>query len=367
MQAPPNSSQGLCYKFTVGSADQAAAIIRDRLGPRARVLSVKTVEASGFRRLWAAPKLEVVARVDPEENANELHVIPPPSGEVPVERFPRTSETAQLSLQSLLRRSGVSDIAIGRLQIDPAWPDLMALPLHRALVEVSLLLKRQSSDRTVHRPLGRAAFLSTASSGRTSSLCKWLGIEVFRNQRRGQVYVIEFDRPNPIGPLPMFCEALGVPFGRLPVSDRPSDSLGFVYFDMPGISVSDSAQNAPIAEFLDREKIEQRVLVLNLAYDQSTLRAAYAAGRALGATHLVFTHMDEIQQWGRAWDYLCDGALEPLFLATGPALTGDCNEDVWGAVVRRTLASAGSEADVCDEIGCELNNEPSPVPGGARA
>jgi len=43
---------------------------------------------------------------------------------------------------------------------------------------------------------------------------------------------------------------------------------------------------------------------------------------------------------GRLWDYLFDGALEPLFLATGPSLTGDCEEDVCGALVRRTLAPA---------------------------
>ena len=56
-------------------------------------------------------------------------------------------------------------------------------------------------------------------------------------------------------------------------------------------------------------------------------------------------------QWGRLWDYLFDGALEPLFLATGPSLTGDCEEDVCGALVRRTLAGGGGAdtADSADE------------------
>jgi flagellar biosynthesis protein FlhF len=36
-------------------------------------------------------------------------------------------------------------------------------------------------------------------------------------------------------------------------------------------------------------------------------------------------------------DYLFDEDIEPLFLATGPSLTGDCEEDVPGAIVRRTL------------------------------
>ena len=51
----PTPVAGACYKFTVKSAEQAAALIRERLGPSARVLSVRTVEASGLSRLWASP------------------------------------------------------------------------------------------------------------------------------------------------------------------------------------------------------------------------------------------------------------------------------------------------------------------------
>ena len=53
---------GTCYKFTVRSAAEAATLIRERLGEHARVLSVRTVPASGIRRLWAAPQLEIIAR-----------------------------------------------------------------------------------------------------------------------------------------------------------------------------------------------------------------------------------------------------------------------------------------------------------------
>src|SRR5687768_910489 len=53
-----------CYKFTVANAHEAASVIRERLGEHARVLSVRTVEPSGLRGLWASPKLEVIASVD---------------------------------------------------------------------------------------------------------------------------------------------------------------------------------------------------------------------------------------------------------------------------------------------------------------
>jgi flagellar biosynthesis protein FlhF len=345
---PPAS--GPSYRFVVKSADEAATIIRDRLGPRAHVLSVRTVEASGLRRLWGSPSLEVIAQVDPDPDALPL-AAEPPHAATNEESFPKADPGAGPSLPSLLRRSGLSDIALGRLQGDPSWPELLALPLHRALVEVGLRLERSADRRRDRRTLDRAAFIGTSGSGRTTALCKWLGVEILRNQRPGRVVVAEFDRPNPVGSLPMFCEALGVPYGRFPAYSEAGAAGGFVYFDLPALSLRDPSENAQIGEFLDREKISQRVLVLNLAYDHQTLRLAYAAGREVGATHVVFSHLDEVQQWGRVWEYLGDSGLEPLFLATGPSLTGDCEEDVLGAVIRRTLASAGTASDADDAAG----------------
>jgi flagellar biosynthesis protein FlhF len=160
---------------------------------------------------------------------------------------------------------------------------------------------------------------------------------VFRRSRRGHVVSVEFDRPNSLGQLPVFTEALGVPFAHFPCETYPALPGGFVYFDLPGLSPRRPADNAPIERFLDSERITERVLVLNAAYDRAAMRDAYAAGKDLGVTHLAFTHLDEVPQWGKLWDYLFDEDLEPLFLATGPSLTGDCEEDVPAAIARRTL------------------------------
>jgi flagellar biosynthesis protein FlhF len=122
-----------------------------------------------------------------------------------------------------------------------------------------------------------------------------------------------------------------------PASTQPATPGGFVYFDLPGLSLRDPAANASLADFLNREQITERVLVLNAAYGPGALRAGYARGRELGATHVVFTHLDELAHWGGLWDYLIDGGLEPLFLSTGPSLTGDCEDDVYEALTRRTL------------------------------
>jgi flagellar biosynthesis protein FlhF len=332
----PTPVPATCYKFVVASAEEAATLIRERLGPEARVLSVRTVETPGLRRLWAPPRLEVIARMDPPAPPS-----PPPS---PAGRETRRAVPAARSLRDLLRRSGLSEVALGRLQAAPFWAGSETAPLHRALVEAGEHLRRESMRRWARAPLTRAAFIGAPGVGRTTALCKWLGTEVFRRGRLGHVVTVEFDRPNAAGPLPVFGEALGVPVARYPSSTQPAVPGGFVYFDLPGMSVGNQEENAPLSDFLAREGIAQRVLVLNAAYDHAALRAAYSAGRALGATHLVFTHLDEAPQWGRLWDYLFDGALEPLFLATGPSLTGDCEENVFGELVGRTLAGGAAEA-----------------------
>lgn len=336
------------YKFTVKSTEQAVALIREKLGPTARVLSVRAIEASGLKKFFTSPRLEVIAQVDAPVAA--------PAGEEPTDRsepidrsdrFDRSEPPARrsrleplpssLGLSGLLRRSGITETALTRLQTGANWNELNTLPLHRALAETSRLLRSHADARTARPPLSRAAFLGAAGVGRTTALCKWLAQEVFRRARLGHVVSVEFDRPNPLGPLPVFSEALGVPLAHFPCETRPAMPGGFVYFDLPGISSRRPTDNARLGAFLDTEEITERVLVLNAAYDRASLRDAYAAGRDLGATHLVFTHLDEVPQWGKLWDYLFDEELEPLFLATGPSLTGDCEEDVPGAIVRRTL------------------------------
>ncbi len=350
MSSPESRLAPGTYKFTVKSVEQAVALIREKLGPAARVLSVRSVESTGLKKLFSGPKLEVIAQIDPAAAAPVPFVAAQPSTLSAVSSdlaLPTDAEPPQknrlaqlpstLGLSGLLRRSGITEIALNRLQAGPNWNELNALPLHRALAETSRLLRSQAEARPARAAISRAAFIGASGVGRTTALCKWLAQDVVRRARLGHIVSVEFDRPNPLGPLPVFAEAMGVPLAHFPCETGPAVTNGFVYFDLPSISPRRPQDNAQLANFLDTERINERVLVLNAAYDRASLRNAYSAGRDLGATHLVFTHLDEVPQWGKLWDYLFDEALEPLFLATGPSLTGDCEEDVPGAIVRRTL------------------------------
>ncbi|HEU5081196.1 MAG TPA: hypothetical protein VFT72_18430 [Opitutaceae bacterium] len=369
---------GATYKFVVRTADEAVQTIRERLGPNAKVLSVRQLGGQGLGGLFGKPKLEVIAQVEeapavatpaplgalgvsaetaaPANFSDQLEAAGgglPPSSEQVLSR----EETAALGgaaagrrdvttrLPELLRKSGFSEMMLSRLQNTTAFSNAAKIPLHRAIVEVGQELRRQLGARRKKLLPARSAFLGTPGVGRTTALCKWLAKEVFTHQRAGRVLKAEFDRPNPAEGLAVFCEALGLSLEYYsPDSEGAASTVGgageFLYADLPGLSLRSPAENADIAKFLEREKFAGRVLVLNAAYDLSMLRRGYSAGVDLGSTHVVFTHLDEVEHWGKLWDFLLDGELTPLFLATGPSLTGDCEEDAGTAVLRKTIPGA---------------------------
>jgi flagellar biosynthesis protein FlhF len=334
---------GSCYRFVVKSAEEAATLIREKLGPTARVLSVRNLETQGLSRFWTSPRLEVIAQIAEAPKSTESDTPVEKESESLLNELVDIPESAKHTLESLLRRSGISDMVLGRIKQSPKWSEYNEAPLYRGLVEVGRYIQAEAEKKWSGVPLSRAAFFGPAGVGRTTALCKCISSDVFKKARHGHVVCVEFDKPNPSGPLPVFCEALGIPVVRLPASTQLEVPNGFVYFDLPGMAIGPTANNQAILDFFKQEKIKERVLVLNAAYDHEVLRSAYASGRALGATHVVFTHLDEIPRWGRLWDYLIEGSLEPLFFSTGPSISGDCFENVFGSLVRRTLAAGYTE------------------------
>lgn len=322
------------YRFEVGSAAEAVETIRQRLGPDARVVSVRPGVRRGLARWWGAPRYEVVAELPPP---------PPPAPELlPAPVGGALAVADGRRLPALLRRAGFPERLLGRLESSPGWTRALGLPLHAALADLARDLR--AAARPV-RPLpARAAFLGGAGCGRTTALCKRLAAEVVGRSRPGAVWRVEFSRPNPAPALDVFGEALGVPVDHYaPGLVAPRD--GFLFADLPALPAPGSADDRAFRRFLETEGFAGRVLVLNAAYEADALREAYARGVAHGATHLVFTHLDETPRWGRLWEYLLEGELSPLFLATGPGLAGDLREDVIDALLARTLPATTARAE----------------------
>jgi len=353
--------------------------IRKQLGDDARVVSVRAVKAGGVAGLLGGTRLEVIAQVPaPEPVAVEapaksatvepvssvLQTAPAgarrnatpvatyaaataaagPLGKLeavaPVSDFTAANlGTSGARLETLLRRSGLSESLIARLESTVGWPAESDRPLHQGLSAVAGQIRQLSAD-IVSRPLpARAAFIGLPGMGCTTALCKWLSAEVFTHGRHGTVASVEFERPKGSEDLAVFSELLGVEFTRQVPAPDASDTDGsrFCYLDVPAISLTRPDENVRLRAFLDENRIPGRVLVVSGLMDSAVLRQACSAGMDVGCTHLVFTQLDELPQWGKLWDFLIEAPLAPLMATLGPSLSGECETDVVGAVLRRTF------------------------------
>jgi flagellar biosynthesis protein FlhF len=162
-------------------------------------------------------------------------------------------------------------------------------------------------------------------------------MDVFFRNQSAVVMKLDGEQPNPTEGLAMFCEALDVPLIR---SSDELDTLGEgrrFYFDAAGSPLHDMAAWRDLGRLLGEFYIDTRVLVLNAAYETELLKRGYDAGREAGATHVVFTHLDEVQHWGKLWDLLLAGGLQPMFFSCGQNVSGDLHENTFELMAQRML------------------------------
>lgn len=354
------------FRFIVRSAEEAVTVLREQLGPRARVVSVKQVEGKGLARFLRAPNLEVIAEVAPEtepaqaakpaapaaptspiEQAAPAPVaevassapMPAPAAETPPPppATPHIVPVAEAGFARLLRASGIPAPLVARMQGEAMWKSWQGLPPAEAFTQVGMSLRDQWQLR-LPRPLGRrAAFVGSPGAGKTTALCKQLAADIFVRRRRAVVLKLDLEHANPDDGLVVFCEALGVPFAR--EIDEVPELAGdeSLYIDVPGVTPRDIAQTAQLRDALDATGTTARVLVMNAAYDVEILKNSRAWGEELGCTHTAFTHLDELTHWAKLWDFVLPPALMPLFLSTGQSIAGDLEENVFDAVLSRTF------------------------------
>ena len=340
-----NTTESSRFRFIVRSAEEAVTVLRDQLGPRARVVSVKQVEGKGLARFLRAPNLEVIAEVPPEAPAPAPEppapvaeaAAPAPEPAAPPPVTPHVLPTAEPGFARLLRAGGISAPLIARMQGEAMWKSWQSLPPAEAFTQVGMSLREQWRQR-LPRQLGRrAAFVGSPGAGKTTALCKQLAADIFVRRRKAVVLKLDLEHANPDDGLVVFCEALGVPFAReiAEVPElAPDESL---YIDVPGVTPRDSAQTAQLREALDATGTTGRVLVMNAAYDAEILKHSRAWGEELGCSHTAFTHLDELTHWAKLWDFVLPPAPTPLFLSTGQSIAGDLEENVFDAVLTHTF------------------------------
>lgn len=383
---PVSVTPGKKYKFIVKSAEEAASIIREKLGESAQVISVRQVEGEGLARFLSSPKLEIIAQVPPEgaerpklppqeENpapapaeseqavaaaGEESDAESPQRARRPVRGRAKTRPATETQrevadmvpeamvkamfnnlpsgrLWTLLSKAGIPPEFLAQFGERPELRELDKQPLQTAISRFALLMR----DRAPSRSLAlseRVVFFGSPGAGSTSALCKQLAADVFLRGKPACVMKLESDEPNSSEGLAMFCEALGVPLLRTGTELRKVPDEMTVYFDLPGMLMTDRNVRK-LQKTFDELGIATRVLVVNSAYERLMIQEAYSRAGVLGATHVVFTHVDEIPRCGKLWEFVLDDGLVPLFASTGQNIASDYDRHVIDLLVRRTLSA----------------------------
>ena len=355
---------GKRFKLVVRSAEEAVRVIREKLGENARVLSVKQVGGEGLKRFISSPKLEVIAEIPSQEQqteeANALSDAPV-DGEVeavgavvqkesPVAPVIERDQGDQVPMpedQSKDGFSGETARVLSKAGFDPAllseikswadWKKVSELPLADALKEITVGLSGRFRSTPSTPTTDKIALLGAPGVGKTTTLCKFLAHEVFMNKRTPHVLKVENGIPNPDDALRIFCEVVGVTLFREPENLPEISESNPLYLDFPGLSLSHVDDWVETKETLDHLDVRTRVLVLNGAYDRQVLLKNISSGKHLGATHVAFTHFDELSNSTKLWPIILHSGLSPLCICNGQNVTGDFTTSVLNQMIARTF------------------------------
>ena len=157
------------------------------------------------------------------------------------------------------------------------------------------------------------------------------------NKRTPHVLKVENGIPNPDDALRIFCEVVGVTLFREPGNIPQIGENSPLYLDFPGLSLSHIDDWVETKETLDQLEVTTRVLVLNGAYDRQVLLKNISSGKHLGATHLAFTHFDELSNSTKQWPIILHSGLAPLCICNGQNVTGDFTTSVLNQMIARTF------------------------------
>jgi len=356
---------GKRFRLTVKSAEEAVRVIREKLGDKARVLSVRQIGGEGLKKFISSPKLEVIAEIPPEDqlveaenldnskdqvaittnNTNSVVSSETTSVETTIQEPSKPNEKEENVVTDaiegdsfkILAKTGFDSQLLNDISSWSNWSKIKDLSLAESLKEITIGLSDRFRSLNIAPTGDRIALIGAPGVGKTTTLCKFLAHEVFMNKKTPNVLKVENGVPNPDDALKIFCEVVGVTLYRESNKTPDSSSDSPLYLDFPGLSLGQADEWSRAQEALDDLNVQTRVLVLNAAYDKQVLSKSINLANNIGATHLAFTHFDELSNSTKLWPLLLRNNLSPLCICNGQNVTGDFSTNVLNQMISRTF------------------------------
>ncbi len=388
----------LQFKIVADDAAKAVKTIKEKFGASAKVISVNQVEGSGLTGLLKKPRLEIIVEAkragvaaaskepkEPESSADSSdapkETAPEPastangggdeSAKTPIQNLysekdsssadyfsgidtssetvsrPRLGSAANPIRRgtmeyveravSMLRSVGFDDMLIERIRFELDFKRMGSMPTMEIYNRICDWLRRQFPEERATLKGDCRAFIGASGSGKTAALSKALSAEIFVEGKAPVVLKIDGSVPNSSDSLEAFCDILGAPLYRSEdeIDERSADKP--IYVDTPGLNWSDASAVDACRERLDELGVDERILVVNAAYESEVIAETMVAGTRLGATHVVFTHLDETRKAGKLWKYALSGGIQPLFFSHGPNPAGDYTKEPLSYLLAQTF------------------------------
>ncbi len=393
------SPDAVRFKIVADDASKAVVAIKEKFGESAQVISVKQQVNSGIAGFLKSPRLELIVEVPAGENSDpetegksnvknedlsiekketratsdgrkETHS--PDSKSRVASLYSKNSKEADSEdyfsniseasafgespklgsaanpvrkgtlehverAVSMLRSVGFDDTMVERIRYELDFRKMGEVPSMEIYSRICDWLRKQFPKSRPALTGDCRAFIGASGVGKTSSMSKALSADVFVNGLEPVVLKIDGSVPNSSDGLEAFCEIMGAPLYRsLDEIEERSDRKP-IYVDMPGLNMCDVDAVENCNQLLDEIGADERVLVINAAYETEVISEAMLAGSQMGATHIVFTHLDETRKAGKPWKFALGKSARPLFFSHGPNPAGDYTMDPFSYLLEKTF------------------------------
>ena len=347
-------------RFIASDVGDAVRQIRARLGAEAVVVSVKPVTPQGLNRLWAKPKLEVLAGVPVAPQTVSLGTTSsgtlldttdePLSGDASaaVPAFTLKTAAAELGLPS----TAISSEVAGRAAQGSRWrcaavlDQMGLLPLNVEKVlsrlrtthgdfppqafgeELRLMKASLASFWRPNRSAGNGVrpvhvFIGPPGAGKTTVLCKWLAKSTLGRGIQARAWRLDGRSANFPGLLDFYSEILGVTVQREWKNGQGTNGWEEAFVDLPGAHFNDNQAMKNLGTTVSGIPGAQVHLVLNAAYDPGLLLAQARGFAALPVSDVIFTHLDEEKRLGKLWNFVLGTNFDIACLSGGQNVPGE--------------------------------------------
>jgi flagellar biosynthesis protein FlhF len=182
-------------------------------------------------------------------------------------------------------------------------------------------------------------FIGTPGSGKTTVLSKLLAQRVLLEGLPARVLRLDGARANMAESLSVYCEILGVQLDRCLAPETQPAPGETVFVDLPGVSAGDTDSLHALAAQIAALPGARVHLVLNAAYEVSTLLQQIRAFGILPVADIVFSHLDEEPRWGKLLNFTLGTKVPASFLSAGQNVPGDLFPATAEKILSRVIPS----------------------------